>query len=85
MRISTGLAADPRAAALWTLRGTVLEELGRPQGRRPPFREALARGGDPELLGYYLAGVEGGAAPPPPRHYVETLFDGYAGGFDATW
>ena len=27
------------------------------------FREGLARGGDPELLGYYLAGVEGGAPP----------------------
>ena len=52
------LAADPGAAALWTFRGTVLEELGRPQGRRPLSARAW-RGGDPELLGYYLAGVEG--------------------------
>ena len=78
------LAADPRAAALWTLRGTVLRELGRPREAAASFREGLARGGDAELLGYYLAGVEGGAAPAhPPRHYVETLFDGYAGAFDA--
>jgi len=77
------LAADPGAAALWTFRGTVLRELGRPQEAAASFREGLARGGDPELLGYYLAGVEGGAAPAhPPRHYVETLFDGYASAFD---
>ena len=62
----------------------MLRELGRPQEAAASFREGLARGGDPQLLGYYLAGVEGGAAPAhPPRQYVETLFDGYAGAFDA--
>jgi predicted TPR repeat methyltransferase len=77
------LARDPRPAEAWMLRGSVLKELGRGAEAAASFREALARGGDPELLGYYLAGVEGGQAPAhAPRHYVQALFDGYAGEFD---
>jgi predicted TPR repeat methyltransferase len=78
------LAADARAPALWTLRGNALRELGRASEAAQSFREALARGGDAELLRYYLAGLEAGQVPPrPPAHYVEALFDGYAGQFDA--
>jgi predicted TPR repeat methyltransferase len=78
------LAANADAPALWTLRGTALKELGRPHDAAASYREALARGGDRELLAYYLAALDGGAAPArPPRNYVETLFDQYAGGFDA--
>jgi len=77
------LAADPQPASLWTLRGTALRELGRAGEAASSYREALARGGDAQLLGYYLAGLQAGAAPErPPRHYVEALFDNYAGGFD---
>jgi predicted TPR repeat methyltransferase len=77
------LAADARSPALWILRGNALKELGRPQEAAQSFREALARGGDPELLRYYLAGLQAGEAPQrPPSHYVEALFDGYAGEFD---
>jgi predicted TPR repeat methyltransferase len=77
------VAADPRPASLWTLRGTALRELGRAAEAAASYREALARGGDPQLLGYYLAGLQAGAAPVrPPREYVEALFDSYAGGFD---
>jgi predicted TPR repeat methyltransferase len=77
------LAADARSPALWTLRGSALRELGRAAEAAQSFREALARGGDAELVRYYLAGVEGQAAPPrPPEHYVEALFDGYAAQFD---
>jgi predicted TPR repeat methyltransferase len=77
------VAADARSPALWTLRGNALKELGRAGDAAQSFREALARGGDPELLGYYLAGLEG-APPPqrPPLHYVEALFDGYAAQFE---
>jgi predicted TPR repeat methyltransferase len=78
------LAIDARPAALWTLRGSALMELGRREQAAASYREALARGGDAELLHYYLAGLEGASAPRrPPRHYVERLFDAYAGGFDA--
>jgi predicted TPR repeat methyltransferase len=77
------VAADPRPAAVWMLRGTALRELGQAGEAAASFREALARGGDAELLGYYLAGVEPGQAPRrPPREYVRSLFDHYAGEFD---
>jgi predicted TPR repeat methyltransferase len=77
------LAADPRPAAVWMFRGSVLRELGRPTEAAASYREALARGGDAELLNYYLAGIEGGATPRhAPRQYVQALFDGYAEGFD---
>ena len=78
------LAVDARSPALWMYRGTALRELGRTQEAAASYREALARGGDAELLGYYLAALEGGALPQrPPRQYVEALFDGYADAFDA--
>ncbi|HEX7889360.1 MAG TPA: tetratricopeptide repeat protein [Ramlibacter sp.] len=71
------------APVLWMYRGNVLKALGRPDEAAGSYREALARGGDAELLNYYLAGLAQGDAPAhPPRHYVEGLFDGYAGEFD---
>jgi predicted TPR repeat methyltransferase len=77
------LALDPRPATVWMFRGSVLRDLGRLQDAAASYREALARGGDAELLRYYLAGLEGGQPPArPPRHYVQALFDSYAGGFD---
>lgn len=78
------VAADARPPALWMLRGHALKELGRGAAAAQSYREALARGGDRELLGYYLAGLEGAKAPQrPPARYVEALFDGYAERFDA--
>lgn len=77
------IAADPAPPSLWMLRGTALKELGQRERAAASYREALARGGDRELLGYYLAALEGGEAPPrPPRAYVEALFDSYASGFE---
>jgi len=77
------LAADARPASLWMLRGTALRELGQAQEAAASYRAALERGGDAELLGYYLAGLAEGEPPArPPRHYVEGLFDSYAGQFD---
>jgi predicted TPR repeat methyltransferase len=77
------LRADARSPSVWTMRGSVLKELGRRDEAAASFRAALERGGDAELLAYYLAGLEGTAAPAhAPRHYVQALFDGYAGAFD---
>jgi predicted TPR repeat methyltransferase len=78
------VARDTGSATIWRLRGTVLKELGQLDDAAESFRAALARGGDPELLHYYLAGLD--AAQPPkraPRAYVQTLFDNYAAHFDS--
>lgn len=77
------LARDPAPPAAWMFRGNALRELGRLDEAAASYREALQRGGDAELLGYYLAGLRAGDTPAhPPRQYVEALFDGYAEGFD---
>ena len=76
------LAIDPRRASLWMLRGSALRELGLNAEAAESFRRAIAEGGDAELNRYYLASVEGQAAPPAaPRAYVEALFDSYADQF----
>ena len=74
-------------AAAWTLRGTLLRELHRAEEAAQSYRSALAHGADRELMAYYLAALQPGglAGPPPataPRHYVQSLFDGYADGFE---
>jgi predicted TPR repeat methyltransferase len=77
------IALDPAPAAAWMFRGSVLRELDRLPEAAASYREALARGGDEDLLRYYLAGLEGGDVPArPPRQYVQALFDSYADGFD---
>jgi predicted TPR repeat methyltransferase len=82
-RFERALAIDPAPPALWMFRGHALKELGRAPEAAASYREALARGGERELLGYYLAGLEGATAPlRPPRPYVEALFDNYAATFD---
>ncbi|MDB5858778.1 MAG: hypothetical protein JWQ76_2467 [Ramlibacter sp.] len=78
------LAIGDQQPALWTLRGSVLRELGQADAAAESFRQALQRGGDAELNRYYLAGVTAGEAPASaPRGYVEALFDGYAAQFDS--
>jgi len=80
------LAIEPGLAAAWRNRGGVLRERGDLAGAAEAFRQALASGSAPELDAYLLAAVEGadeqGRPPPPPRAYVESLFDGYADTFD---
>ena len=78
------LAVGDQQPALWTLRGSVLRELGQGDAAAESFRQALQRGGDAELNRYYLAGVTARDAPlSAPRGYVEALFDGYAAQFDS--
>lgn len=81
--IRRALRQQPRSGAGWYLRATLARELGQAQDAADAYRQALAHGADPELVRFGLAGVQAGAAPPaPPRHYVESLFDAYADGFE---
>jgi predicted TPR repeat methyltransferase len=81
--VEKALELDPRVGQAWSLRGSLLRDLGRPGEAAPCFERAIEHGADPELNRYFLAGVAQGSAPAaPPRHYVQQLFDGYAGEFD---
>jgi len=81
--VEKALELDPTVGQAWSLRGSLLRDLGRPQEAAPCFERAIAHGADAELNRYFLAGVTSGPAPAaPPRHYVQQLFDGYAGDFD---
>ncbi|MES2537996.1 MAG: tetratricopeptide repeat protein [Pseudomonadota bacterium] len=76
------LALAPDFADAWSARGGLMRELHQLGEAANCFEKALAFGGDPELNGYYLACVTGATAvPPPPRRYVESLFDDYAAEF----
>jgi predicted TPR repeat methyltransferase len=83
-QVDAALRADERLGVLWTLRGSLLRELGRDDEAVSAFRTALERGGDPALNRYYLAALGGADAPAsPPPLYVQGLFDNYADGFEA--
>ncbi len=73
------LAIDPNQPDTWRQRDSVLREAG-PQA----FEQAIARGGDVELNGYYLAAVRDDTPPPiAPAAYIEELFDDYSASFEA--
>jgi predicted TPR repeat methyltransferase len=77
------LRLNPQLAPVWSLRGTLLRDMGRLPEARQSFEKAIACGGDTQLNRYYLASVSGQAAPPTaPAEYVQALFDGYADGFE---
>lgn len=77
------LAIDPTLAQAWTNRGGILRDMKRLDEAAAAFKQAIAHGGDPELNGYYLSAVGASSVPAmAPSHYVETLFDDYAGSFD---
>jgi predicted TPR repeat methyltransferase len=76
------LAVAPEFADAWSARGGVLRDMNQLDDAARCFEKALAFGGDPELNGFYLASVRGTpSSPPPPRRYVESLFDDYAADF----
>jgi predicted TPR repeat methyltransferase len=77
------VAAEPRLADMWSQRGNLLREMNRLDEAAASYAEARARGGDPALNDWFLAGVGGGEAPAAaPPDYVEGLFDDYAAEFD---
>ena len=81
--VERALAVSPALGPAWTLRGSLLKELGRLHEAAAAYEQAIAHGADPELNRYYLAALRGGEVPQaPPRQYVESLFDGYADGFE---
>jgi len=81
--VERALTLAPALGPAWTLRGSLLKDLGRPAEAAAAYQQAIAHGSDLELNRYYLAGLTGGDAPQaPPRQYVESLFDGYADGFE---
>lgn len=78
------LHADPQLPDAWTELGNEYRQVGRHEDAERCYREALARGGDADMLHYFLAAMQGDAhaitATPP--HYVRQLFDQYAEQFD---
>jgi predicted TPR repeat methyltransferase len=83
LALERALELRPADHAAWTQRGSVLAQLGRDEDAAQSFREALRRGGDAELNGWYLGSLTGDAKEAAaPRAYVETLFDDYARDFE---
>ena len=81
--VDRALELDPARGPAWSLRGSLLRSLGRPDEAIAAFERALACGADRELNRYYLASLTGGAPPlAAPLQYVQSLFDGYADGFE---
>ncbi len=77
------LALGPGLGQAWSLRGNLLKDMGRIDEAAAAFEQAIAHGADNELNRYNLAALTGRQVPSTaPRPYVETLFDGYAGGFE---
>lgn len=82
-QVSQVLGLDPKLGVAWSLRGSLLKQLGRMDEAREAYENAVAQGADTELNRYYLAALSSRQAPAAaPRVYVESLFDGYADGFE---
>lgn len=82
--LDRALEIDPLYAEAWTARGSLLRELNRLPEAAECFEKAMACDGDRELNSYYLSSVrDSGAPPPPPRRYVEGLFNDYAQDFQS--
>lgn len=79
----TLLDINPHLPRAWSQRAGVLKDMGHHDEAAASFRQALERGGDAALNGYFLASLTGRDAPATaPPQYVEALFDDYAGEFD---
>ncbi len=77
------LNQDDSNADNWTFLGDLQREMGQLQEAAHSYRQALARGGDAQMLHHCLAALSPQQqAPAPPRRYVQTLFDEYAADFD---
>ncbi len=78
------LKRDARHTAALTELGGLYREAGQFEQAAACFQRALDNGGDPEILGYFLAAVKHtDGVSTPPQQYVRQLFDDYANEFDA--
>ena len=77
------IALNPKDSDAHLNRAHALHALKRYGEAIASYREALACGGDRELLHYYLGALDAESTPKTsPRRYVESLFDQYAPRFD---
>jgi predicted TPR repeat methyltransferase len=79
----TAFDKAPGLAEAWLGRARALRRLNRPQEAIVAYRQALSKGGDAEVIHYYLASL--GAAPTPvaaPRRLVSAIFDRYSERYD---
>jgi predicted TPR repeat methyltransferase len=85
-RYDDALAAFDKAPGLaeaWLGRARALRRLNLPEEAVVAYRQALAKGGDAEVIHYYLASL--GAAPTPvaaPKRLVSAIFDRYCDRYD---
>jgi predicted TPR repeat methyltransferase len=77
------LALEPNRAGAWLGRGEALERLRRPQEAIEAYRQALANGGDPDIVQVALATLGAAAAPRTlPKDFITRMFDDYADHFE---
>ncbi len=77
------LTLNPALHRVWGQMAGLLTDLGRNADALAAFEQSLARGGDADLDGYFIASLKGVTPPSaPPRSYVQGLFDDYAEHFD---
>lgn len=85
-RYADAIAAFGRAPGLadaWLGQARALVRLKRPEEAIAAYRQALAKGGDADIIRYYLASL--GAEPAPlaaPRRLVGSVFDRYSDHYD---
>jgi predicted TPR repeat methyltransferase len=76
-------AKSPELADAWLGRARALRRLRRWQEAIAAYRQALAKGGDAEIIHYYLASLGAEQAPDAtPRRLVSTLFDQHSTHYD---
>jgi predicted TPR repeat methyltransferase len=85
-RYDAALAAfahAPGLAEAWIGQARALRRLRRPQEAIAAYRQALAKGGDAEVVHYYLASLGAELAPvATPQRLVRTVFDRYCDRYD---
>jgi predicted TPR repeat methyltransferase len=77
------LALRPDNPEAWLGRAQALQRLNRPDEAIVAYRNALAKGGDPEVVAYHLASLGAEEAPvAAPKQVVAKGFDQYADRYD---
>jgi predicted TPR repeat methyltransferase len=73
----------PDLAEAWLGRARTLKRLNRRQEAIVAYRQALARGGDAEIIRFFLASLGAETAPvAAPRHLIRTVYDQHSDHYD---